>query len=144
MNKFYSRAKIYFEHAKSDYTKIDIDTCYLDSCCFLLQQSLEFLIKGAVDLLELDCSENYDIRTNLNILDQRHIDIPLLKEINRNINMLYIWKNDSRCKESFTAAVKDIEEVMAIVKSLFEYVEAHMKKRELTEIEFPSHKLSDT
>lgn len=144
MSKLFSRAKVCFEHAKSDYKKIYVDDCYLDSCCFSLQQSVEFLLKGIVELHGLRYAENHDIRANLNILNREQIEIPCEKELRVKADLLYRWETESRYKESFTAAVKDIEEVMAIVKSLFEYVEARMKKRELTEIEFPSHKLSDT
>jgi len=48
MSKLLERSQIYYEHAMTDYPKIDNNDCYLDSCCFHLQQAIEFLLKGEV------------------------------------------------------------------------------------------------
>ena len=118
MSKLLSRAKISLEHAQSDYRKIDNNDCYMDSCCFNLQQSVEFLLKGIVEMNGLMYAENHDVRANLNILARNNITIPCEKEIRDKAAILHSWETESRNKDSFIAAVRDIEEVMAIAKEL--------------------------
>lgn len=122
MSKLYSRAKINYEHALSDYKKINTNDCYLDSCCFNLQQCIEFLLKGIVELNGEQYAENHDIRANLNILNRMHVEIPCEKELRAKASLLYSWETESRYKESFIAAINDIEEVFEIAEKLMEYV----------------------
>ena len=144
MSKLLSRAKISYEHAQNDYTKIYENDCYMDSCCFCLQQTVEFLLKGIVEMQGLRYAENHDIRANLNILNREDINIPSEKELRSKADILYKWETESRYKDSFIAAIKDIEEVMECIKALFTYIESFVSEREVTEIPFPDSKLTNT
>lgn len=141
MSKLLSRAKICLEHAESDYSKINENDCYMDSCCFSLQQSIEFLLKGIVEMNGLDYAENHDVRAKLNILARHDISIPCEKEIRDKASILYSWETESRYKDSFIAAINDIEEVTAIAKSLMKYATQDLREIEVEEIEFPTKKL---
>ena len=141
MSKLLSRAKISLEHALSDYNKIDYNDCYLDSCCFHLQQSIEFLLKGIVELNGVQYAENHDIRANLNILNRLNIVIPCEKDLRLLASTLYSWETESRYKESFIAAINDIDEVIRIANELIEYACGQINETTVEEVEFPDGKL---
>jgi len=141
MSKLLSRSKISLEHARTDYLKIDSNDCYLDSCCFHLQQAIEFLLKGIVEMNGERYAENHDIRANLNILNRINVAIPCEKELRNMASTLYSWETESRYKESFIAAIKDIDEVFNIADKLTEYTYSQVKKIEVEEVPFPSEKL---
>lgn len=142
MSKLFSNAKVYYEHAESDYKKIYENDSYMDSCCFHLQQTIEFLLKGIVELNGLRYAENHDIRANLNILNRENIDLPCEKELRLKADTLYKWETESRYKDSFIAAIKDIEEVMECAHVLFKYIESSIHERIAEEIPFPDHKIN--
>lgn len=141
MSKLLSRAKISLEHAKSDYVKINNNDCYLDSCCFNLQQGIEFLLKGIVELNGAQYAENHDIRANLNILNRLDITIPCEKELRQFASTLYSWETESRYKESFIAAIKDIDEIFNIANELTKYAYSNVEEIDAVEIKFPDKKL---
>lgn len=141
MSKLLSRAKISLEHAKNDYKKIDENDCYMDSCCFCLQQSIEFLLKGIVEMNGLIYAENHDVRANLNILARNNIVIPNEKEIREKAAILYSWETESRYKDSFIAAIKDIDEVMNIADDLLKYAIKDIEEINVVEQDFPNKKL---
>ncbi len=143
MSKLLSRAKVAYEHSKSDYLKIYEEDAYMDSCCLNLQQTIEFLLKAIVELHGFRYAENHDIRANLNILNRENIEIICEKELRAKADILYSWETESRYKDSFIAAVKDIEEVLSIASELFTYIEASITERTCIEIPFPDHKLLD-
>lgn len=141
MSKLLSRAKISLEHALNDYNKIDYNDCYLDSCCFHLQQSIEFMLKGIVEMNGVQYAENHDIRANLNILNRLNIAIPYEKDLLLLASTLYSWETESRYKESFIAAINDIDEVIRIANELIEYACAQINGITVEEVEFPDRKL---
>lgn len=141
MSKLLSRAKISLEHAKNDYKKIDENDCYMDSCCFCLQQSIEFLLKGIVEMNGLIYAENHDVRANLNILARNSIVIPNEKEIREKAAILYSWETESRYKDSFIAAINDIDEVMDIADNLLKYAIKDIVEINVVEQDFPNKKL---
>ena len=141
MSKFLSRAKICLEHAKNDYIKIEENDCYMDSCCFNLQQCVEFLLKGIVEMNGILYAENHDVRANLNILMRNNIDIPYEKEIREKASVLYSWETESRYKDSFIAAIKDIDEVVTIAEALLQYATKDLVEIEVNEIDFPEERL---
>lgn len=141
MSKLLSRAKISLEHAKNDYKKIDENDCYMDSCCFCLQQSIEFLLKGIVEMNGLIYAENHDVRANLNILARNNIVIPNEKEIREKAAILYSWETESRYKDSFIAAINDIDEVMDIADDLLKYAIKDIEEINVVEQDFPNKKL---
>ena len=141
MSKLFSLAKINLEHARLDYRMITADDCYLETCCFALQQCIEFQLKGIVELHGLSFAENHDIRSNLNILNRNGIAIPYEKELRLMANTLYQWETESRYKESFVAAVADIDEVMIYADALFDYISERVQLIVVTETAFPDKKL---
>ena len=141
MSKLLSRSKISLEHAKSDYAQIEKNDCYLDSCCFHLQQCIEFLLKGIVEMSGERYAENHDIRANLNILNRLNVEIPCEKELRNLASTLYTWETESRYKESFIAAVKDIDEVFKIANELTVYSYSQVKEIEVDEAAFPNTRL---
>lgn len=141
MSKLLSRSKIALEHARSDYSKIDTNDCYLDSCCFNLQQCIEFLLKGIVEMNGLQYAENHDIRANLNILNRIGVEIPCEKDLRLMASTLYSWETESRYKDSFIAAIKDIEDIFEIATKLSEYIYSQITTLDVHEIDFPDSKL---
>jgi len=141
MSKLFSLAKINLEHAKSDYLKIASDDCYLETCCFALQQCIELQLKGIVELHGEAYAENHEIRSNLNILNRKGITIPYDKEIRLMADTLYKWETESRYKESFVAAYADVDEVMIYADALFEYISGFISPDDVVEKDFPSQKL---
>ena len=141
MSKLFSRAKISLEHARSDYSKINQNDCYLDSCCFHLQQGIEFLLKGIVELNDESYAENHDIRANLNILNRINVNIPCEKELRYMASTLYSWETESRYKESFIAAIKDIDDAFEIAKCLTEYVLSNIKPANVVEVKYPDERI---
>lgn len=142
MSKLVSRSKISLEHARADYYNINSNDCYLDSCCFHLQQSIEFILKGIVELHGGQYAENHDIRANLNILNRMEIEIPFEKDLRQMASTLYSWETESRYKESFIAAIKDIDELFEIAENLMEYVYSLVNEIDVLEQAFPEKRIS--
>ena len=141
MSKLLSRSKISLEHAKTDYLKINTNDCYMDSCCFHLQQAIEFLLKGIVEMNGAAYAENHDVRANLNILNRIGVEIPCEKELRVLASTLYSWETESRYKDSFIAATKDIDEVFEIAEKLSGYTFSLINTLTVEEAEFPDQKL---
>lgn len=141
MSKLLSRSKISLEHAKTDYLKINTNDCYMDSCCFHLQQTIEFLLKGIVEMNGAAYAENHDVRANLNILNRIGVEIPCEKELRVLASTLYSWETESRYKDSFIAATKDIDEVFEIAEKLSGYTFSLINSITVEEAEFPDQKL---
>lgn len=141
MSKLLSRSKISLEHAKTDYLKINTNDCYMDSCCFHLQQAIEFLLKGIVEMNGAAYAENHDVRANLNILNRIGVEIPCEKELRVLASTLYSWETESRYKDSFIAATKDIDEVFEIAEKLSGYTFSLINSITVEEAEFPDKKL---
>lgn len=141
MSKLLSRSKISLEHAKTDYLKINTNDCYMDSCCFHLQQAIEFLLKGIVEMNGAAYAENHDVRANLNILNRIGVEIPCEKELRVLASTLYSWETESRYKDSFIAATKDIDEVFEIAEKLSGYTFSLISTLTVEEAEFPDQKL---
>ena len=141
MSKLLSRSKISLEHAKTDYLKINSNDCYMDSCCFHLQQAIEFLLKGIVEMNGAAYAENHDVRANLNILNRIGVEIPCEKELRVLASTLYSWETESRYKDSFIAATKDIDEVFEIAEKLSNYTFSLINTLTVEEAEFPDQKL---
>lgn len=141
MSKLFSIAKINLEHARADYQKLATDDCYLETCCFSLQQSIEFLLKGIVELHGETYAQNHDIRANLNILHRIDVQIPYEKEIRGMANTLYQWETESRYKDSFMAAVADVEEAFIYAQALLECALNNIEINDVQEEKFPDKRL---
>lgn len=88
-------------------------------------------------------AENHDVRANLNILSRNNISIPSEKEICNKASILYSWETESRYKDSFIAAINDIEEAIVIADSLMKFATKDIEEIQVDEIEFPDKKLCD-
>lgn len=141
MSKLFSLAKINFEHAQMDFNHIYEDDCYLEACCFALQQCVEFQLKGIVELHGLQYAENHDIRSNLNILNRNEIEIPCERELRHMASTLYQWETESRYKDDFVAAIGDVKDVISYAEALFDYIAGFIEIAEVTEVTFPDSKL---
>ena len=141
MSKLFSIAKINLDHAAYDYQRLSEDDCYLETCCFCLQQAIEFMLKGIVELNGAQYAENHDIRANLNILHRMEVSIPYEKELRTIANTLYQWETESRYKDSFIAAVADVEEAFVYARALKDYIEERLHPVSVEEKAFPDKKL---
>ena len=141
MSKLFSLAKINLLHASQDYKRLSEDDCYLETCCFCLQQSIEFMLKGIVELNGAQYAENHDIRANLNILHRMDVSIPFEKELRSMANTLYQWETESRYKDSFIAAVADVEEAFVYARALWTCIEEKLRPDTAEERPFPDRKL---
>lgn len=86
-------------------------------------------------------AENHDIRANLNILNRQNIEIPCEKELRLIASTLYSRETESRYKDSFIAAIKDIDEVLQIADTLSKYVSSKIEQITVEEVSFPDKKL---
>lgn len=118
MSRLLSRAIVSLEQAKFDYKRIHLDDCYMDACCYNLEQSIEFSLKFLVEMTGQQYAQNHDIRSNINILNRVDYHICYEKEIRNMAATLYSWETESRYKESFTAVVADVEEAFVYAESL--------------------------
>ncbi len=135
MSKLISHGKVRLVSARSLYsrskTEPDMSDYYIDMCCFDYQQSMEFLLKGIVELLGEKYVTNHDLRANLNKISSIQTDNPeiigILKElgptfdlIRQNASTFNEWETKSRYEETFTAVSKDIELADEICQKLDE------------------------
>lgn len=118
MSKLLSRAEVSFDNAEHNYNKINIDDCYLDACCYNLQQSIEFSLKFLVEMTGQQYAENHDIRSNINILNKVDYHIKNEKELRNMASTLYSWETESRYRDSFVALIEDVEEAFVYAKDL--------------------------
>lgn len=121
VNIYIRKAFICLEHAETDFININCDDAYLESCCFNLQQSMEFLLNGIVEMYGHTCALNHEISANLSILDEARIEIPYKQEIVDIVNLLDSWKIDGRCHDPFIELMGDIEDVMEYANALIKY-----------------------
>lgn len=118
MSKLLSRAMVSFENAEHNYARIHIDDCYLDACCYNLQQAIEFSLKFLVEMTGQQYAENHDIRANLNILNRVDYHISNEKELRNMASTLYSWETESRYRDSFVAVIDEVEEAFMYSRAL--------------------------
>ena len=127
MSKLLSRAEVAFENAEHNYGKIDIDDCYLDACCYNLQQCIEFSLKFLVEMMGQQYAENHDIRANINILNKADYHVNYEKELRRMASTLYSWETESRYRDSFVAVMEDVEEAFIYAKGILEEAQSKIE-----------------
>ncbi len=120
MSKLLSRAAIALDNAEHNYSRLSIDDCYLDACCYNLQQAIEFSLKFLVEMTGQQYAENHDIRANINILNRVEYHITYEKELRNMASTLYSWETESRYKESFVAVIEDVEDAFKYARALLE------------------------
>lgn len=118
MSKLLSRAEVSLENAEHNFSRIHIDDCYLDACCYNLQQSIEFSLKFLVEMTGQQYAENHDIRANINILNRAGYHVSFEKELRNMASTLYSWETESRYKEAFVAVIEDVEEAFIYAKAI--------------------------
>lgn len=127
MSKMLSRAKVALDNAKYDYAKVNYDDCYLDACCYNLQQAIELSLKFLVEMTGQLYADNHDIRANLNILNRVDYHVVHEKELRNMASVLYSWETESRYKESFVATIADVEEAFIYATSLIDEATSKMR-----------------
>lgn len=123
MSKLLSRAMVAYEIAEHSFSKIQIDDCYLDSCCYNLQQSIELSLKFLVEMTGQQYAENHDIRANINLLNKVGYHVRCEKDLRNMATTLYSWETESRYKESFVATMEDINDAFKYARELIEEAE---------------------
>lgn len=124
MSKLLSRAKVAYEIAEHSISKIQTDDCYLDCCCYNLQQSIEFSLKFLVEMTGQQFAENHDIRANINLLNKMGYHVSFEKDLRNMASTLYSWETESRYKESFVATLEDINEAFTYALELIKEAES--------------------
>lgn len=118
MSKLLSRSAVAFENAEHNYSRISIDDCYLDACCYNLQQSIEFSLKFMVEMTGQQYAENHDIRANINILNRSDYHVIFEQELRNMASTLYSWETETRYRDSFVALIEDVEEAFKYAGAL--------------------------
>lgn len=118
MSKLLSRAEVALENAEHNFGRIQIDDCYLDACCYNLQQSIEFSLKFIVEMKGESYAENHDIRANINILNRVEYHVSYEKELRNMASTLYSWETESRYRDSFVAVIEDVKDAFVYAKAL--------------------------
>lgn len=118
MSKLLSRAEVALENAEHNFGRIQIDDCYLDACCYNLQQSIEFSLKFIVEMTGESYAENHDIRANINILNRVEYHVSYEKELRNMASTLYSWETESRYRDSFVAVIEDVKDAFVYAKAL--------------------------
>ena len=127
MSKLYERAKVKLENAKNSYVKIQLNDAYMDDCCFNLEQTIEMMLKYCVEMAGETYVENHDIRAQINRLGNLQNEIPDLEKLRLMAPVINEWEGKSRCSESFTATLQDIQEVMELAEALNNYCSGLVK-----------------
>lgn len=121
MSKLLNRAKVKLHNALRDYDEIAQDDAYLDDCCYNLQQAIEMSLKFIVEMHGEAYVLNHDIRAQLNKLDNLGVNIPHHSELRNMAVTLNSWEAESRYKDSFLAAIEDIDAAKTYAIDLIRY-----------------------
>ena len=124
MSKLINHGKVRLGSARELYKRSvqepDMSDYYIDMCCFDYQQSMEFFLKGIVELLGEKYVVNHDLRANVNKIYSVKTDNPEIKRvidelddtltiIRQYATTFNEWETKSRYEETFAAVSKDIE-----------------------------------
>ena len=118
MSKLLSRAEVSLENAEHNYGRINVDDCYLDACCYNLQQAIEFSLKFLVEMTGQQYAENHDIRANLNILNRADYHVSNEQDLRNMASTLYSWETESRYRDSFIAVLEDVDAAFVYARAL--------------------------
>ena len=120
MSKLLSRAVVALENAEHNYKMVGQDDCFMDACCYNLQQSIEFSLKFLVEMTGQQYAENHDIRANINLLNCVDYHILYEKEIRAMAATLYSWETETRYRDRFVAVIADVEDAFLYARALVE------------------------
>lgn len=126
MSKLLSRAQVSLENAEHNYSLASVDDCYLDACCYNLQQSIEFSLKFLVEMAGMQYAENHDIRANLNILNRVNYHVSYELELRNMASTLYSWETETRYKDSFVAVLEDVDNALVYARAMVKEAESKL------------------
>lgn len=135
MSRMLTRAKHRLIGAKNYRTYAGNDDSFVDSLCFDVQQSLEFVLKALVELHGADYVENHDIRAQLNKLDSLGVEVPYAQELRNMSVTINSWETESRYKDSFIATLSDVDKVIFITEELINFADSFIQVETLTEVD---------
>lgn len=127
MSKLLARAKAKLDGAQFYKTKLSVDDAYLDSMCFETQQGLDLALKALVELNGSRYVENHDIRAQLNLLDKLGVETPHEQELRNMAITINSWETESRYKDSFVAAVSEVDTVFGYAMDIIRFAETFVK-----------------
>ena len=130
VSKLLSRAKVALENAEHNYQLIHEDDCYLDACCYNLQQAIAFALKFLVEMTGQQYAENHDLRANINILNRVDYHISYEQEIRNMASTLYSWETESRYKDSFVAVIADVENAFTYARAVVNEAQSKVRVEE--------------
>ncbi|MDR1961514.1 MAG: HEPN domain-containing protein [Gracilibacteraceae bacterium] len=126
MSKLFGKGSVCLENAINNWkkSKTDDKMCefLVDSACFNLQQSMEFFLKGFVQMQGQQYVKNHDLRAQINKLDfDKQAGLSeICDEIRTNASTFNSWETDSRYKDSFVTTVDDVQKAISICQRLEE------------------------
>lgn len=142
MSKLLRRAKVMLDHANGDYKKIGTDDAYLDSCCYSLQQCIEFTLKYLVEINGEAYVENHDVRAQLNKLDKLNVQVPFITEIRNMASTLNGWEAETRYKDDFLAVMSDVDSAFVYAKELIKFAETFAANAQMQRLSsFPNKRV---
>lgn len=120
------RAQASFEAARNAFNLSKTSNnlnAHIDMCCFYLQQSIEFFLKGIIEMFGKKYVKEHNLFPNLDIIYE--IDNEFLKEnsdIFEEVELRAVifnsWEASSRYSNNFNALEKDIDKAMQICEKL--------------------------
>lgn len=112
-------------------SKIEINnTVLIDMCCYDLQQAMEFILKGLLELNGIEYNKTHDVRAHIQqlySLRDKELD-DILNEISLRASTFNEWQTKSRYMDSFYALETDIEKAIEICSRLITHIETQYLK----------------
>lgn len=122
MSRLYERGLTYLKSAKHAWTQRFEDDMNIDLACFLLQQSIEFLLKYSVELSGQKYVENHDLRAQINKLKNAGIQNDVLIKIQEKASTYNKWETETRYKDNFSVVSSDVEEAISLCEELISFI----------------------
>lgn len=126
MSKLLGRAKTKLHNVHNNYNLMQTDDCYIDDCCYNLQQTIEMALKYLVELKGQEYITNHSIRAQLNILEKTDPDF-LPKDLTQKLRTiaptLEAWEAETRYLDSFVGLKADIDEALTLAEALVQFAD---------------------
>lgn len=133
MSKLLGRAKTKLHNVHNNYALMSTDDCYVDDCCYNLQQAIEMTLKYLVELKGKEYVTNHSIRAQLNILEKTDSDfIPteITQRLRNLAPILEAWEAESRYLDSFVGLKADIDEALTLAETLIQFADSQVQTKE--------------
>lgn len=95
---------------------------------------MEFALKALIELNGEKYVANHDIRAQLNKLQSLGVDVPHKEELRNMALTINSWEVESCYKDSFVAAMDEVEKVMQYTEDIIRYIETFITKDECERI----------